>query len=130
MNVLFYIPTTSKASERMYEVIEMVGLKAVIEIFTNIEDLSWRLRRPANNPSIATLLIRNREDLFELASIRELLSELPLIIILPDRKKANAAIGYSLTPRFLTYADSDFMEVGAVLEKILNNYKKNKVREE
>lgn len=130
MNALFYIPTTREKSERIYDVIEIVSSSATVEIFESIEDLSHRLRQPVNSSSIATLLVRNRKDLLRLASIRDLLSGLPLIIILPDRRKANVTIGYSLSPRFLTYEDGNFIEVGAVLGKMLENYNKEEVKRE
>ena len=98
MNVLFYIPETSEVSERIYEVVEMIASKTTTEIFTSIDDLSRRLRQPANSISIATLLVCNREDLFELTSIRDLLSELPVILILPDRKKNTTVMGHILAP--------------------------------
>ena len=127
MNILFYIPETSEVSERMYGVVEMVALKATTEIFTSIEDLSCRLRQPANSPSIAMLLVHNGVDL---ASIRDLLSELPVILILPDREKNTTAMGHIPKPRFFTYADSDFMEVGTVLMKMLEDPKRKQIEEE
>ena len=130
MNVLFYIPETSEVSERIYEVVEMIASKATTEIFTSIDDLSRRLRQPANCISIATLLVCNREDLFELTSIRDLLSELPVILILPDREKNTTAMGHIPKPRFFTYADSDFMEVGTVLMKMLEDPKRKQIEEE
>lgn len=124
MNVLFYIPVTSEASERIQGVVEMLASKANTEVFQSIEDLSHRLRQPANSSSIVTLLVRNKEDLIDMVSIRHLLSEIAVILILPYREESTTAMGYTLCPRFLTYVDSNFMEVGAVLGKMLENYKK------
>ena len=130
MNVLFYIPEAEEANERMHEVVAMIASKATVEIFSSIEHLSRRLRQPGNSPSIATLLVHDRNDLFELTKFRDLLSELPLIIILPDRKKSNVAIGHSLSPRFLTYTDSDFLEVGTVVMKMVENFRRKQVEKE
>lgn len=130
MNVLFYIPETEEANERIHEVVTMVASKTTVEIFSSIEHLSRRLRQPGNNPSIATLLVHDRNDLYELTAIHDLLSELPLIIILPDREKSFAAIGYSLRPRFLTYTDSDFLEVGTVIMKMVENFRKKQFEKE
>ena len=127
MNILFYIPVAISASEGIHEVVDIAALKAGIEVFRNIEDLSRRLSQPAEGPAIAVLIAGNKEDLINITCISRLLSDLPLILILPDREKNTTAMGYTLNPRFLTYADSNFAEVGAVLEKMLEVYKKKEM---
>jgi len=67
-------------------------------------------------------LAGNKEDLQNLVAIRHLLSGKPFILILPDRRDGTTAIGHSLGPRFLTYADGNLAEVVAVLEKMIENY--------
>ncbi|MCD6199973.1 MAG: hypothetical protein J7K15_15635, partial [Deltaproteobacteria bacterium] len=54
-------------------------------------------------------------------SVRDLIWDLRLILILPDREAGTIAKGHILRPRFLTYLDSDFTEVAAVLKKMLSN---------
>jgi len=130
MNLLFYIPVTGEAGERIHRVVEMAAPKARTEVFRSIKDLSWRLCRPTESPTIAVLLAGDEEDLLSIVSIRHLLSEIPVIIILPVREEHITAMGHRLSPRFLTYMDSDFAEVGAVLEKMLENYKKKEAMEE
>ena len=127
MNVLFYIPVTGEASERIHGVVQMVPRKTKTEVFRSIKDLSWRLSRPAESPTIAVLLAGNKEDLLGIASIRHLLSEIPIILILPVRDQDTTAMGHSLSPRFLTYMDGNFAEGGAVLGKMLENYRQKEV---
>jgi hypothetical protein len=130
MNVLFYLPIKSEIDARIQEVVEMTGSMAKTEIFRSIENLSSRLRRPAEGFTIAVLVAGNKKDLVDFSFIRHLLSDTPIILVLPDRKESTAIIGYGLVPRFLTYVDSNLMEVGAVLEKMFENYEKRKVMEE
>ena len=124
MNVLFYLPVTSEIDAKIQKVVEMARSMAKTEVFRSIEDLSSRLRRPADGFTIAVLVAGNKKDLVDFAFIRNLLSDTPIILVLPDRKESTASIGYGLVPRFLTYVDSNLMEVGAVLEKMLENYEK------
>jgi len=126
MNVLFYLPVTSEIDAKIQEVVEMARSMAKTEVFRSIEDLSSRLRWPADGFTIAVLVAGNKKDLVDFAFIRHLLSDTPIILVLPDRKESTATIGYDLVPRFLTYVDSNLMEVGAVLEKMLENYEKRK----
>jgi hypothetical protein len=130
MNVLFYIPVTGEAGERIHRVAEMAAPKARTEVFRSIKDLSWRLCRPAESPSIAVLLAGDEEDLLSIVSIRHLLSEIPVILILPVSDHRITAMGHRLSPRFLTYMDGNFAEVEAVLGKMLENYEKEDVMEE
>ncbi|MBN1833625.1 MAG: hypothetical protein JW896_16095 [Deltaproteobacteria bacterium] len=124
MNILFYIPHTDivKEKQRLYRVVEMAGAKAKTEIFRNVPDLSRRLSKPAETATIAVVLISDRGDLNDFVSIRHLLSDIPFILILPHRDNRTTSIGFNLAPRFLTYADTDLREVGAVLEKMIKNY--------
>ncbi len=127
MNVIFYLPVTSKIDARIQEVVELVKPMAKTEVFRSIKDLSIRLCRPAGSPTIAVLLAGNKIDLVDFAFIRNLFSDAPIILVLHDRKESTAIIGYSLVPRFLTYMDSNLMEVGAVLEKMIQYYEKKNV---
>ncbi len=130
MNVFFYLPVTSEIDSRIQKVVEMARSMAKTEVFRSIENLSSKLSRPADGFVIAVLLAGNKKDLVDLAFIRHLLSDTLIILVLPDREESTAIIGYGLVPRFLTYMDSNLMEVGAVLEKMLENYEKREVMEE
>lgn len=124
MNIVFYIPHTHvvKEKQRLYRVVEMAGANAKTEIFRNIPDLSHRLSKPADTATIVVVLISGRDDLNSFVSIRHLFSDIPFILILPHRDDKTTSIGFDLAPRFLTYADTDLREVGAVLEKMIKNY--------
>jgi hypothetical protein len=124
MNLMLYIPATGEAQEWMHTVLERVPTKVSAELFRSIGSFSRRLRRPVEGLTIAVLVVGNKEDLANIILIRDLLSEIPIILILPDRAAENTAAGFGLVPRFLTYADGDKAEVGAVLAKMFANYKK------
>jgi len=117
MNILFYIPASSGAQDRIQDVVETVASTAKVEVYQSMKTFAGRLSRPAVEPVAAVLVIGGREDLFEMGSIRTLLIETPLILILPDRKKSTTAMGFRFYPRFITYADGDLKEVEAVLQK-------------
>jgi len=61
----------------------------------------------------------SKKELSEFIGIRELLSDIRIIIVWPDRTKDTIATGHSFRTRFVRYADSDFVEVGAVLNRML-----------
>ncbi|MBL7175664.1 MAG: hypothetical protein ISS66_07535 [Desulfobacteraceae bacterium] len=128
-NVLLYIPVIGEANEKIQGVIDKVSPDAKREIIETIEDLSRRLCRPVDRPTIAILAAENKEDLLNIISIRHLLSEIPIILILPDREESTTAMGYTLWPRFLTYVDSNSSELVAVLGKMFDKYGKEVMEE-
>ncbi len=130
MKVLFYLPVTREIDTKIQELVEMAGSMAQTEIFRSIESFSSRLHRPADSFAIAVLVAGNKKDLVDFAFIRHLISDMPIIVVLYDREESTANLGYALVPRFLTYMDSNLMEVGAVLEKMIQKYEKRKVLEE
>jgi hypothetical protein len=121
MNLLFYASTAQEVTKRLQKVIEMVVPGKNRWICRDIQGLSQRLREPADGQRIVVLSPSNRQDLSSIQSIRDLLSDDPIIIILPDRKADTVSMGHSLRPRFLTYFDSDFVELAGVLDKMLMN---------
>ena len=91
-----------------------------MEVFRNIESLAQRIRRPLPNRfNIVILLAASREDLADILSIRYLFHDVSIILVLPDQEAETIAKGHTLRPRFLTYTDSDFEEVAAVLNKMI-----------
>ena len=89
------------------------------ETYRTIGSLAHRLRQPRYDATIAVLLAANREDLYDLLSIRDLFRGISIILILPDRNADTIAKGHKLRPRFLTYKDSNFGAITAVLGKML-----------
>ena len=131
MNILLYTTVGNVAGDRLLSVIESLVPKEDTEIYRTIDRLSHRLRRPRYNLAVAVLLVASREDLLELLSIRNLLDGIRIILVLPDREGDTIAKGHRLYPRFLTYADSDLLDVAAVMSKMLvnvNSHPNNKRR--
>jgi hypothetical protein len=117
-NLLFYAKMTDGAGKRLRRVIEALVLEENMEMYQTIDSLSRRLRQPRHDQPVAVLLAANREDLLELLAISDLLDGIRIILVLPDRKDGTIAKGHRLQPRFLTYADGDFLDVAAVLIKM------------
>jgi hypothetical protein len=128
-NVLFFIPSKREGYEKIYSLVDKVSLLARTKVFQNTDDLSRNLCQPTDDPTIVALLAHDKKDLLDIVSIRHMLSDVPLILILPDREEGTATMGYALTPRFLTYVDSNMEEVVAVLEKMLETYNKKELEE-
>ena len=119
MNLFFYVSVMEGAGNRLYEIIESVVPKDQIEIYRTTKSLFRRLRQPKDNLNIAVLLASSKKDLSDILSIGDFLSDISIILILPDEEEDTIAKGHTLRPRFLTYSDNNFQGVGAVLMKML-----------
>ncbi len=125
--VLFVNGKCAAAGNRLQKSIESVVSGQDLEIQRSIKDLSKRLNRFPRNIDLAVLFAASKDQLSELLSLRELLYDVRIILILPDRGRETISKGHLLRPRFLGYADGDLTDVIAVLSKMLGclNYEKS-----
>lgn len=126
MILVYYGTVTDGAGEHLQRVIEELVPEAELEVYGTIGELARRLRQPVGDVTMAVLLAATREDLSQILSICDLLCYVRIILIVPDREEGTVAKGHTLYPRFLTYADSDFLDVAAVLGKVLRRSDFNK----
>ena len=120
MNVLVYTP--GRQGERLQRLIRNLVPDERLESYETFQGFAERLRRPMDEIPVAVILAAKEEDLLAILSISHLLCDVRFILILPDREDVTVAIGHSLRPRFMSYADSDFREVTAVLGKMIGGF--------
>ena len=92
-----------------------------IGIFQTHESFYDRIRQGKTDIPVAVVFASNRQDLINLQGMRELISDLRIIMILPDSDEESVKIGHSFYPRFISFTDSNFEDVAAVLLKIISN---------
>lgn len=127
MKLICYANPDDEAGQRIEAVIHELISRADTEICQTVASLSRRLRQPGNGVTIAILLTISKKDLGDILSLSDLLSDLRIVLVLPDRDKDTIAKGLTLRPRFLTFADSDFTELSAVLGKMLKTYSSERI---
>ena len=124
MRLLLYARSDQNASKRLHGRIgAMVSMEAR-EDYSDLDSLRRRLCRPRNGLTIAVLVVATGEELWELLAMKDLLADLRLILVLPDRSRETIAAGHRMAPRFISYVDSGIEEVEAVLEQMLQ-YNRN-----
>jgi len=118
-NIILYSKTKNGTGARLQEAVEASLPRANVETFHTISQLSDRLHKPALNFPIVVLLAVNREDLESIVVIQDLLFDFRIVLVLPDKDDDTLALGHTLRPRFVSYQDSSFQDVGAVLSKMI-----------
>ena len=129
MTLLVYSTKTNDAEERLLRVIELLLPEKKLKFYRSIDDLSARLRQPVFNPRIIILLAASRKELENILSIRELLEDAKIILIVPDTDPATLVRGHTLRPRFLSDCNSDFVDVAAVVGQMIKNLEHNSRRD-
>ena len=121
MKMLLYLPHEDGVGTKLLGIIEGLAVNGKIEIYRSIDSLVQRLRKPTFDIDIFILMAANKKQLSEILLIKEKLRDIKIILILPDRESDTISRGHELYPRFVSYIDSDFKEVGAVMEKMVKN---------
>ena len=125
MSLLYYRPSQNIVAEKLQFVLESEIPNQQLEIFYSIEGLSDRLSQSVRGNCTAVILVENISDLENLFTLKNLLKDIRIILILPDRTEEVISMGYKLHPRFLSYMDSELSEVVDVLKKMIKLMEEN-----
>ena len=123
MKVLLYAKQVEGAGLKLRQVLEVFVPHNRLEFYHDIKSLSSRFCQPGfgHGRNILVALMTDDEDLKQMLAIREVLTDISLILILPDGRPETTRAGHLLRPRFVSCAGRDFLEIGAVLNKMLGN---------
>jgi hypothetical protein len=118
MKLLFYAPVGDAVGERLRKMIEALVPEGEREMCRTLDALSRMLLQPKYDLGIVVLLASTREELWKLLSIRDLLDDVRIVLVLPDREDDTITKGHILRPRFVTYTDGNFVDIAAVINKM------------
>ena len=126
MTLFIYSTTANAAEKRLLRVIELFLPEKIFKFYRSVDDFSEQLRQPVLNQRIVILLTASGKELDDILSIRELLEDSKIILIVPDTDPAMLARGHTLRPRFLSHCNSDFVDVAAVLGQMIRKMEHNR----
>jgi len=117
MNVILYVPNSGRddIQQRIEDMIPGKGLK----IYKTLEGLSERLHQPIDPETILIIVARSQEKLSEIFPLRRVLGDVRTVVVAPDQDPKTVSLAHQLRPRFLTYVNSDFGDLVAVLQKMI-----------
>ncbi len=122
MEFLFYSSEKKEVGKRVQDIIEGLVSEKEVGIYRTVESLTDRLLQLPRNLSMSVILTTTIKELEDVIMIHDLLFDIPIILILPDRNIETSLKGQQLRPRFSSYIDSDFTDVSAVLGKMLDRF--------
>jgi hypothetical protein len=119
MEVILYAPGSEQSGIR--ERIGSLIPQRRVRMYRTLEGLSERLHRPIGPETILIIDARSQENLSEVSSLHRLLRGVRTVIVVPDQEPTTVALAHQLRPRFLTYANSNFDDLAAVLQKMIES---------
>jgi len=125
MQLLFYSSGVDENAKRLKAAVHKVIPPGRIEHFTKLDEFRDRLRTIVEPDSVAVLSAPDRGELQEMQQFRKLLTEIYVILVLPDRRKGTISLAHHLLPRFLSQKDSDFADLKVVLNRMYDNSQKS-----
>jgi len=121
MKVLFFNRLFNEMGDTFNRIIEEAVPAVAREIFVSFDSFHKRLTYPfgGTDDIIVLYIAEDLDSLIDLISIRYLLFNIKLILIVPDDSRETVGIGHELHPRFLASLDDDFSLVVSVLKNMM-----------
>jgi hypothetical protein len=117
--VIVYSRDNSKFGMDLEKMLESLVSKLDVVICRTTQGLMAELRMPLSESAIAVLHIADEKDLKDTLSIKPLLLNMRIVLILPDRNDATIEAGHSLHPRYLSYKDNSLNDIKTVLTRMI-----------
>ena len=119
MMVLVYAKAKNGVSSGLNQVLNGSSCGVRLETYSDLDDVFQRLRQPRLNLKIGVLAIDSEAELDRLLTIRELLSDMRLVLVLSDKDPQTVSKAHALAPRFITFSDAGIDPLVSVVEKMM-----------
>lgn len=120
MQLLFFASKNNRNENRLAAAIQAATPGRTIERFTRLADFRDRLRSIVEPNSIMVLMVVDREELLQIQAFRDMLTEIYIILVLPDGKKSTIKLAHLLKPRFLSSIKDDFTVLNQIISKMIH----------
>ena len=116
MSIVIYSRNHNQAYDRLRNLIQKLDVATVG--INSMENLTKEQLNLNKGSIIAVLIAADQNDLRNILSFHPQLDGIRIILVLPNSDKEEIALGAKLYPRYISYMDSDFNDVFAVLKKM------------
>jgi hypothetical protein len=125
MKILMCVTDTSGAAASEFEAkIDAVAGSHIAGICRDTDSLQDELRKPWAVYDLVILFAGNVAELEQYVSLQDLLEGVPVLLILPENRADIFRRAHLLRPRFISFANGDFSDFIAVLQKMILNREK------
>ncbi len=121
MSYLVYPGQSLHGGPKLLSTLSRVDGLPAAHVALSLDALRRRLSSSRADIGVVLLVAVDEQELRTLASMRDLMLDFKIILIVPDWDEATVALGHTLHPRYLCEANDDYGDVVAVLEKALKD---------
>jgi DNA-binding NarL/FixJ family response regulator len=118
MNYLFAPESIVERQSIFLEICEAIGPDDRLEMFPDIVGFSAGLRQ-LDNPEIIIMLAVGKTDMPDILSLRTLIRDAAIIILLSDEEKDTVTSAIRLRPKFIGSMNGDLEKVVPIVEKLI-----------
>jgi hypothetical protein len=94
-------------------------------VHRTLESFSSDLSTFRGGEVVVIVIAASKEELAGILSLRDLLVNRRVLLVLPDLDEETVSRGHALRPRFVSHLNGDLNEVAAVLQKIVEGLKRS-----
>ncbi len=124
MKLILYSNGNEDVFKKLMNKITPVIPEREVDVYRDMNNLIRRLKGPKSGISVM-VLVTDRNNLSDLLSFRDFFMDQRIILVLPDGEKETMADAFKFYPRFYTTMDSNFVNLQAVLYKMLGKKEKS-----
>jgi hypothetical protein len=116
MNLFVYMPTPGDKGDELLKALAPYVSRGSLDVFSDLPSFAVRARQPKDPFSIALIWDPSKEDLREIARMRDFLTGVRTLLVLPDQETETIALAHKILPNYITYIDEGVSEVVSVLD--------------
>jgi hypothetical protein len=120
MRVVALIPENDAQAVQVRNALKISVPAENLQVFSSTSAIVDSAKLPLDGATILVVYVDEQQTLSHLASIRGLLSEVQVVLVLPTDEKAVVAIGHSLRPRVVLYIDHVATQLAPILARMQN----------
>lgn len=107
------------ADKSLLEKVRKVVASEQVEMFQSFNTLLRFLTSSVEDREILVLRPASAGELIEFMQIRNLMRDVQILLVAPDREPETIFLVHLLHPRYLAHEDGNFDDLASVLERIL-----------
>ncbi len=115
------ILATNSKGETGYRLLSSVKSAVTVSsdaVFESVDEFCNGFKKLRGQVDVAILVAESQQQLIDILSLHDLLENVRVILVLPDRVHDTTSKGLLLRPRFMEYVDGNFEDIAAVLNKM------------
>jgi hypothetical protein len=128
--VLYYSEEAEHRGQKLQEVLNNDLPDMRLELFTDFEELVTGLQRPEVIPAAVVLVIGSRTELDEFLSLRPVLQNTRVFLVLPDQARETLTLAEQLDPYYIKPPGDDFVELASIVDELLEERRVTPLSEE